>query len=231
MKKLAITLGFFATTTVMQAQDCAGYLYMTNNAEIQMTVYDKKGQPSGVQTWKVSDVKKDGNSITSTIQTSFKDDKGKEITKGSGTYKCKGGILEADVRMSMPQEQMQQGTEVSMASAYLEYPSAMSVGQSLKDADFAMDMKMGTGVNAKVNFREDNRKVLSKENITTPAGSWDAYVIAYDGNMKTQMGPIGIPVNFSAKEWFVPGFGIVKSETYSKNGKLVGSTMLTSIKK
>jgi hypothetical protein len=32
-------------------------------------------------------------------------------------------------------------------------------------------------------------------------------------------------------EWFVPNFGIVKSETSDKNGKLMGSSMLTSIKK
>jgi hypothetical protein len=100
----------------------------------------------------------------------------------------------------------------------------------LKDADFSMDMKMNTGMNAKVDFRQINRKVLNKENISTPAGSWDAYIIGYDANFKMKLGPMGIPMNYTAKEWFVPGVGIVKSETY-KNGKLAGSTMITSIKK
>lgn len=112
MKKLFLTLGMAAYTAAGHAQDCNGYLYMTNNAEVQMTIYDKKGKESGVQTWKISDVKKDGAGFQSTINSSFKDDKGKEI----------------------------------------------------------------------------------------------------------------------AKEWFVPGVGIVKSETY-KNGKLAGSTMITSFKK
>lgn len=229
MKKVFLSLGI-AAYAAGHAQNCNTFIYMTNNAEVEMTVYDKKGKQSGVQTWKITDVKKDGEGYQSTINTSFKDEKGKELVKGAGTYKCNNGMLQADIRMSMPQEQMQQGSDVSLETAYLEYPYSMSVGQALKDAGLAMDMKMNTGMNAKVDFKQNNRKVLNKENISTPAGSWDAYVIGYDGSLKMKMGPMGIPMNFTAKEWFVPGVGIVKSETY-KNGKLAGYTMITSIKK
>ncbi len=45
------------------------------------------------------------------------------------------------------------------------------------------------------------------------------------------MSGIGIPVNMVVNEWFVPGFGVVKTESYNKKGKLMGSTLLTSIKK
>jgi hypothetical protein len=33
------------------------------------------------------------------------------------------------------------------------------------------------------------------------------------------------------KEWFAPNFGIVKTESNAKNGKLMGSTLIPSIKK
>jgi hypothetical protein len=234
MKKLLFSLGLtLIIGTDLYAQDCQTFLYMTSNAQIQMTIYDKKGQASGVQTWKVTDVKKEGGGFTSSINTSFKDEKGREITQSTGIYKCVNGMLQADIRMSMPQEQMQQykPTEATMNNVYLEYPYSMSVGQTLKDADFTMDMNMNTGMTANVSFKETNRKVDAKENVTTPAGSWDAYLISYEANMRTKMAGIGIPFTFHVKEWFVPGTGIVKSESYSKNGKLVGSTMITSITK
>jgi hypothetical protein len=231
MKKLFLAFSIATYTTAGHAQDCNGFLYMTNNAEVQMTIYDKKGKESGIQTWKISDVKKNGSGYQSTINSSFTDVKGKEIAKGVGTYKCDNGLLQADVRMALPQqEQFQTSADASLENAFLEYPNSMTVGQSLKDADFSMDMKMNTGMNAKVDFKQMNRKVLNKENITTPAGSWDAYIIGYDANFKMKLGPMGIPMNYTAKEWFVPGVGIVKSETY-KNGKLAGYTMITSIKK
>lgn len=234
MKKIALFMCMSIGFSVLKAQDCTNYWYMTNNAEVEMTVYDKKGKESGVQTWKVSEVKKEGNGLSASIHSTFTDDKGKEITNSTGTFKCVNGMLQADIRMAMPTTDQMQGQptgEASMDIVYLEYPYSVSVGQSLKDATFKMDMKMNTGMNANVTFKEENRQVTGQEKITTPAGTWNAYIISYDGNAKTQMGPMGIPFNFKAKEWFVPGVGIVKTESYSKNGKLMGSTLITSIKK
>jgi hypothetical protein len=230
MRKL-LTICFLLFSTVYGfAQDCKAFLFMTANAQIEMTIYDKKGKASGIQTWNVTDVKKEGSAYTSTINSSFKDDKGKEIAKGIGAYKCSGGILQADMKMAMPQQPGMQSADVQLSNSYLEYPYSMSVGQTLKDAQMEMDMDMNTGMKANVSFKETNRKVDAKESVTTPAGTWEAYVISYEGNMKTKMGPLGIPFNFTAKEWYVPGVGIVKTETYSK-GKLAGSTVITAIRK
>jgi hypothetical protein len=214
------------------AQDCKNYYFMTNNAQVQMTIYDKKGKESGVQTWTISDVKNNGAGFSSTVSTVFTDEKGKEITRSSGTYICEGGMLKADIKMSMPQGQAP-GTNsgAKMDEAYIEYPSGMAAGQTLKDANFEMDTET-SGMKSHVTFNQTNRKVADKEKITTPAGSWDAYKITYDGFFKIKMMiGIGVPMNMKVTEWFVPGFGIVKSETYDKNGKLMGSSVLTSIKK
>jgi hypothetical protein len=231
MKKQFLTIAcFFLLSAVSFEQDCKTFLFMTANAEIQMSIYDKKGSVSGIQTWKISDVKRDGAEYSSTINSLFTDEKGKEIAKGVGVYKCNGGMLQADMKMAIPQQSQMQSSDVQLSNSYLEYPYTLSVGQGLKDAQMEMDLNMNTGIKSNVSFKETNRKVESKESITTPAGTWEAYVISYEGNMRTKMGPIGVPFNFTAREWFVPGIGLVKTETYSK-GKLAGSTMITSIKK
>ena len=122
--------------------------------------------------------------------------------------------------------------EAKFEPVYLEYPAKLSVGDALKDAEFKMDISAKGGVSSNVVFKEENRKVAAKENVTSPAGTWEAYVISYDGSMKMKMAGIGLPAfTYTAKEWFVPGMDIVKSETYAKNGKLVGSTLLTSYSK
>jgi hypothetical protein len=76
-----------------------------------------------------------------------------------------------------------------------------------------------------------NRKVTGKEKITSDAGSWDAYKIAYDASIKIKMIGIGIPMVMQTTEWFVPNFGVVKSETFSKKGNKMGSSLLTKLKK
>lgn len=214
------------------AQDCQTFLYMTSNAQVQMKVYDQKGKESMIQTWTISDVKKDGNGYVSTLNIVATDEKGKEMGKSTGQYRCNGGVLQADVRMSIPQTEQMKGmqpTEAKMEGGFLEYPHNMSAGQTLKDTDFKMDLSGGIP-GSSVEYKQTNRKVQGKESVTTPAGTWEAYKITSDAFMRIKMG-IGIPMNMTVTEWFVPGIGVVKTEMYDKKGKLTGTTMITSIKK
>jgi hypothetical protein len=232
MKQLCLLALTLFAAFYSYAQDCKNYYFMTSNAKVQMTMYDKKGKETGVQTWTIADVKNNGSAFTSTVSTVFTDEKGKEITKSNGTYICDGGVLKADIKMSMPQGHIQgNSAEAKMDAAYIEYPPGMAAGQALKDANFEMDTET-SGMKSHVTFKQTNRKVADKEKITTPAGSWDAYKITYDGFFKIKMMiGIGVPMNMKVTEWFVPNFGIVKSETYDKNGKLMGSSALTSMSK
>jgi hypothetical protein len=230
-RSLATTSLFVCFANPGSAQDCKNYYYMTNNAEVQMTMYDKNGAKSGMQTWKISGVKKDGNAFHSTIVSTLRDEKGKEIATGNGAYKCDGGKLMADMRMSLPQDQAKQlKMDAELTDSYIEYPSSMKEGMDLPDALLNMDMN-NNGMASNVNFELKNRKVVGKEKITSDAGSWDAFKITYDAVMKIKMAGIGIPMNMKTTEWYVPNFGIVKTETFSKKGKLMGSSLLTGIKK
>ena len=229
------SLAFFVllvANSMLFAQHCKNYYYMTNNAEVQITLFNDKGEKSGTQNWKISNVSKDGNGFRSNVNSSFLDGKGQEITKSSGVYKCNDGKLMADMRMSMPQDQMRQTTraEAKVDDSYIEYPSALSEGMALPDALFNMEINT-SGIPSTAKFEMKNRKVAAKEKITSDAGSWDAYKITYDAEMRIKMAGIGIPMVMKTIEWFVPNFGVVKSETYNKKGKLKGSSLLTMFKK
>ncbi len=228
---LSSILLFFCLTHT-NAQDCKNYYYMINNAEVQMTLYDNNGTTSGIQTWKISGVKKNGNGFQSSVVSTMTDAKGAEIAKGAGVYKCDGGRLMADMRMSLPQDGAKQieAGDAKFEGSSLDYPVNISEGMSLPDALFTMNATT-TGIPSTTQFEIKNRKVAGLEKITSAAGSWDAYKITYDAVMKIKMGGIGIPMNMKTTEWFVPNFGIVKTETFNKKGKLVGSSLLTKLKK
>ncbi len=213
------------------AQDCKKYYYMMNNAEIQMTLYDKKDAISGIQTWKITNVTKSSNGYSSTAAFDFTNGKGEEITKGNGTYKCEDGKLMADVHMFLPQEEMQKTSmgNAKLNNVYVEYPSVLSEGMQLPDAVFDMDVNT-SGIPSTAHYEMKNRKVVGKEKVSSDAGSWDAFKITYDTEIKIKMIGIGIPMKMQTTEWFVPDFGVVKSETYKK-GKKLGSSLLTKFKK
>lgn len=235
MKSIIAMLGLFVLAGSVSSQDCAGYYYLTNSA-VEMTTYDRKQKESGKITYTISDVKKSGDITTASFTSQMVDEKGKALSKGNGVYKCSGGSIFVDARVAMPQEQMAayKDMDVKAEETFIEYPASLSAGQSLEDVNFKMDVINKGSAFSTITLDETNRKVEGKESITTPAGTWDCWKITYDARFRATVGGpsgIGIPVNFKSTEWFAPGFGIVKTETYNKNGKLMGSTLITAVKK
>jgi len=189
-----------------------------------MTISNKKGKDVGKNTYTVSDVTKSGGTVSSTINSEFVDTKGKTISKGTNNMKCTGGVMMMDVKAFIPSAQQEQmGSVAGGGEVYIEYPSNMKEGDALKDALFAMDFKTQAGMGGSIKLEMTNRKVTGKENVTTPAGTWDCYKITYHSKMIFKIG-IGIPMNSDVTEWYAPGFGIVKTESNS------GKTEITAVK-
>ena len=79
-------------------------------------------------------------------------------------------------------------------------------------------MKMKTVVNM------INRKVEKKETVTTPAGAYDCYVVYSESQMET----MGMNKTFPSRLWLAEGVGMVKQESYQKDGDLMSRTELTA---
>jgi hypothetical protein len=233
MKFILYTVFFFLTGSAF-AQDCGKFFYLTRDAKFEITMYDGNGNVNGKQEWKIDDLKNDGTSWSADVKTKFTDKKGRDGTKAQGIYRCVSGTLNADIKMALPHEQMGafKNMDIKGNEAYLEYPVNLITGQSLRDANYKMETWNNGSLVAIITFFVNNRKVEGKETVTTTAGSWEAYKITYTSKFLVEVGKTGrgIPMNFKITEWFVPGFGIVKSETYNTNGKLVGSSQLTNLK-
>ncbi|MBN9384230.1 MAG: hypothetical protein J0H74_25995 [Chitinophagaceae bacterium] len=225
MKSLLLAL-LSLTSFYAHSQDCAHYLFLQKNKTIEMTIYNKKGEVSAKQVYQVSDVSSGGGVTKGSLSTEMFDKNGKSMAKASSTVQCNGGVMMVSMKMMLPQQQTEQikmEAKAETDNMFLEYPGKLSVGDALKDGNMTMEMNT-SGIPSKTTIVISDRKVEGQESVTTPAGTWDCYKITYKGKMTTKMGPIPINTNLDGTEWFVPGFGIVKTE--SKHG----STVITSIK-
>ncbi|MBK7098104.1 MAG: hypothetical protein IPH58_06805 [Sphingobacteriales bacterium] len=180
--------------------------------------FDKKNKLIGKNIYKVSNVNKSGGLATATVISEFFDKKDKIVSQTNGEMKCRNGQLLIDMKMLLsPQQTSQfQNADAKGKVVSLEYPTKISVGQTLTDGFFDMDMKTESGISANIKLEITNRKVDTKESVTTPAGTWDAYRISYNARMVLNMG-FAVPIKIEGTEWFVPDFGVVKTE--SKSGK------------
>lgn len=232
MRKILFFIAcLLVTVNALSAQDCKNYYYMLNNAEVEMTVFDGSGAAVAKNVYNVLSVSKEGSASVSDFTSTLKDVKGTTISSGKGKFKCDGGEIMIDMKMSLPNSlpQLQSMKMESEGSAFLNYPTNLKEGQSLPDG--AMEMSGNTnGMDMSFQYKVTNRKVAGKEKVTTAGGSWDCYKITYNMNFFIKMMGMSIPVEMVAAEWFAPGFGVVKTET-SKDGKPAGHIEITHVKK
>lgn len=219
------------TAGYAQAQSCKGYYYLLNNAMVEMSVYDDKGDAIGKNVYKVGQVKNEGDGKGSDFTSTFYDKDGKVVTTGEGHFRCTGTGVEMDMKMNMPSLPQTKDLKMKTTSGYfLDYPAAMKAGQELKGGTMEMSGNMN-GMDINMTYSIKNRKVMDKEQISSPAGKWDAWKIGYDVVLEMTVLGKSIPVTMRTVEWFAPGFGPVKSEVFDKSGKKTGGTLITALKK
>ena len=218
---LTFLSALFIITIGFGQNSCSKYYPFTEGTTFQITSYDKKGKKSSVVDYEIANV----TNNTATFNTKVYDDKGKEIVTSNYNITCENDAVSIDFNSMMSPELFSQykDMEMDVTGTNIEIPNNLSVGQDLKDADMLMTLNMA-GMNMKMTMNLINRKVESKESITTSAGTFDCYVISYTSEFK-----MGIKQTFMAKDWIAEGVGVVKSESFNKNGKLMGYSELTQI--
>ena len=99
-------------------------------------------------------------------------------------------------------------------------PAELSVGMELPDYEIEIKVMF---ITSKMGCRD--RKVIGRESVTTPAGTFDCYVVEETMTAKAMM------VNEKTRQvsWYARGIGLVRQQTFDKK-KLTGTTLLSSIR-
>jgi hypothetical protein len=229
MKKtiLFALLGVFLVSGIF-AQDCPLYYPDALNSQLEYKQYDKKGNPSGSSVQKVTDFKKTPNGYEVRVDAESFDAKGKSMGTLQLAARCEGGIYYIDMKNLMGAQSMEayKDMEMQIEGGNLEMPASMKAGDMLKNGDMKIAFASGGMTIMNMTFNVSNRKVDAVESITTPAGTFECYKISYDVATKMM-----VNVRTKGIEWYSRGVGLVKSESYSTDGKLLGSNVLTAVKK
>jgi hypothetical protein len=229
MKKIVFQLVVFLVfiANYVFAQECEPYFPMMQGTETEITNYDSKGKKDSKIVHKVESKSTEGSKLLAKIHSETFDKKDKSTGVTDYTVECENGVFKFDMSVMISPEQTEafQNMDFTVDGDFLEIPSNPSVGDELKDGHYKIAVMVGPMA---MNMYLDvtNRKVFALEKVTTEAGEFDCAGIEYDSAAK-----FGIKVQAHVKEWYAKNVGLVKSETYNKKGKLIGSSKLTSYKK
>lgn len=165
-----------------------------------------------------------GGRTTSLALCRVQDDRGKNIFTYKYKYALDSNFWYSDIMNEMLiVETPPVDVNVEVITEMMAYPVVMSIGDTLQPARGSR-RTMGKSTLSEGKYLVLNRKVVRKESVTVPGGTFSAFVIESRAINETidDYGPLGKFNNkteSTVTEWFVPSQGIVKRITESVNGK------------
>jgi len=231
MKKTLITLVAICLTIFFaRAQsDCSKFYPFKEGAKTQLTMYNAKGKTQGMVEYHIHDISTNGDATIANMSMTLTDHKGNEMKGTEYEATCKNGVVSIDFKSLMnPSLMAAYGDQMDyeVTGTNLDLPNDLTVGQSLPDAEIIVTMSM-SGMNFNMSTLITDREVLGIESVTTPAGTFDCYIITQSMHIKS----MAANQKRTTKQWIAEGVGVVKSEDYNKKGKLDGTSVLTSFTK
>ncbi len=216
---------------VSKSQTCETYFPFTRGSEFEQKNYNEKNKLVSTGVYRILESKEISGGIEAKVHSDIFDAKNKIVSTADYRVICNNGDLEIDMRSFLTPEMMSQyqNMEMKIEDAFINIPSRAQAGASLKDGKMKAEIFNDGQLFTIINIDVTNRKIVGIENITTTAGAFDAVKISYDVKIESSTMGIKIPVLYSILEWYVKGLGPVKSESYTKNGKLKGTTVMTKV--
>lgn len=208
MKKLLISVALTVSAFSCFAQ--RPYFCVKSGAVLEYTTYDANGKESGTsRTEIISASGSNGNYEISTKSESFVD--GKSIMS---PMEVTASVENGNVSVALAG-----GPSIDISGDVPFIPSRLAVGMELDCGTITVTT---SGVRVSTDILSN--RVVGREEIDTPAGTFKCYIVEMEQEAKV----IGIKTKGSQKTWYSRGIGTVKAETYDAKGKLVQAQLLTS---
>ncbi len=225
---LASLLMLLVSSAGAIAQTCFG-VAIKENSGYEIVNYNAKGKSLGTVRIKYNKISTENGQTIIDVEQESLNDKGKSEFKGNYQLRCSGNEIWIDMASIMNGDQQKMYTDMNMklTSDDLSYPSELSEGLTLKDASLKAE---GNSSGIPMSFKIDitNRKVGTKENITVPAGNFQAHKITSLTKFNNKS-VISINMEFESVSYRAEGvFADIKTETFRK-GKLVSYSELSKI--
>lgn len=217
MKKLLLITALILFGTVSNAQKT--FFPTKEGTVLVYQSFDKKDKLTNTLRYTIKKVNTTNDGMDITYMCESKDAKDQLIFNDEITIHQKGDVLYMDMSNFVNKAMFKQNGEIpadlEITGNNMEIPNNPKEGDVLPDANVVMAMKIGF-VNMKMSADITNRKVESIEDVTVKAGTFKGYKFTSDVNSTA----MGIKAKSSNISWYAKGIGVIKSESFDKNGIL-----------
>lgn len=228
---IPVVLILLLTAPGINAQNCNFYLPLVENSGLVYENYNRRDRLEGSQQVVIKSVRNEADRVVATVHARHFDRRERVQHEGEYDVICQGDHLRIDIQSLLDQSVLEgfSDMELEIEGDELVLPSGLSEGQDLPDAAMKVSIRSGGMQFAEMTLKVENRRVLGRETIEVPAGTFDAYKISYETHIETRA--VGIPIRTRTKtiEYHVEDLGMVRSEYFNDNDRPQGYTVLSRI--
>jgi len=231
MKKIVLfftPILYFFLINAGISQTCLG-VEIKKGGGYETASYNAKNKPQGKTIFKFKEARQEDNLTVVDIEMETLSAKGKSDGKNTYSVRCDGNkmIVDAASLISSEQLKMVEEYQMSFTGKGIERPASLKVGDILPDASITGKGR-ASSLDVTMDLTITNRKVESKEQVTVPYGTFEAYKITSTVHMR-MVTVIPISFEYQVHSYVIPDeLWELKSETY-RNGKLTGHTELVRV--
>ncbi len=224
LKVLALYLILSIPFKSLSQSDCNPYFLLEEGRKWTSANYNAKDKYQGKQSYEVLSLSEEDGKLTANVMLISYDKKDKVVMEKEVEFTCKDGVVELDMSKYIPEETMEgfKNMDVEMEFEAITIPDNLEVGQYLEDGGVNMTISGPMQMNMAIKIQD--RKVMAKETIEVPAGTYEAWKINSIVKMDMMM-----TRETKNVEWIAKNVGLVRSEQYDKNGDLNCYSVLTEI--
>ena len=237
MKLLLAPLAFLIFIQA-NGQDCKTmFTSYVKGASFETTHYDASNTVKGKNISTVTDLQNTTGGKIISLHAVSSDASNKKLGETDISIACEGNTVRLDFAGALSHVNSMAGRgnlDMKFDKTDIEFPANPVIGQTIPDDKIVMsivDKSSGTtmGTNT-INFK--NRKVVSKESVTTSAGTFECFKITSDMSMEMNMMGNAMPPRVHKSESYVSSsVGIAKAVAYDEAGKITFTSLLTKVNK
>ena len=225
---ILLVLFVLITSVIGNAQECEMFSPTKTAVTLEYSSFDKDGNLQSKSKHIVKDVISEGSAMLVDIELlNYTKDGKKNLTTGYSA-ECQNGVFYMDMLRYFDMNKLatQESLDMEIEGTYLPFPKNMTESSDLQDGEVAIHISSNGELFGTMTMKITNRKMIGKEKITTPVGSFDCYKISHAHN--SYFG--NSTGNGTTTEWYAENIGVVKSESYNNQNVLISYTELTSKK-
>jgi len=219
MKNLITLISIMLCTAAVAQNNCSKYYLSKPGSKVILKHLDKRDELMMRSEYIVNGRGSSGMNVDFNLW----DEDGEIMTHGSFFMGCSNNttyLAPETITTNLLRQYPDLEYEVVINDA-VGIPNNLSIGQELQSGSVSVKIDAQIGMISWDSIISD-RNVIDYEEITTPAGTFNCYVISYTNTLRGRLASR----TYSSTLWIAEDVGIVKEVTKKRNGRVVSTTIL-----